>query len=319
MKKNARDKLKDRRTAAKQSDRRCDVKGCDRRTYDLTALCSKHLRARQRTSHPKVARGLPRSAWTKGGNTSALALSQQWLELNPPPSPILQAVQQILSPGTASGLLRDELEWHRNERSAYRERSGGVKVDYSPLGRLTTLLAVTVYCLEREREFPGDTLEIFRALALLRMRQRPPLFRGERIKTKDINTTARRELAHRINVGCGPYLTEAANLILAARAEAAAQMFKDTPITEPKDPEAERQQYPERFELFQPRKLMTDGPATGFYLPDGPPYWRRKPATRPEKSAALRKPRESFTEYLNNYLNHNPSYVNGRRWVGPRV
>src|SRR2546425_6599515 len=142
MKKNARDKLKDRRNAAKQSVRKCDVTGCGRRTYDLTALCSKHLRARQRTSHPKVARGLPRSAWTKGGNTSALALSQQWLELNPPPSPILQAVQETLSSETASGLLRDELEWHCNDRSAYRERSGGVKVDYSPIGRLTTLLSV---------------------------------------------------------------------------------------------------------------------------------------------------------------------------------
>jgi hypothetical protein len=86
-------------------------------------------------------------------------------------------------------------------------------------------------------------------------------------------------------------LSEAANLIIAARAETAAQMLKDTAITEPKDPEAERQQYRERFELFQPRKLMTSGPARGFYLPDGPPYWRRKPAALQNNPAALRESR----------------------------
>ncbi len=218
--KSAREASRLQRERVRQADRRCDYQSCTRPVFSTTGLCAIHYRGRQR-GHPSVTKALTQQEWA-----ACFEIAQQHLKDNPPPEEVLNRLDNALKPESAPQPLREELSWWRMPENIYKTTIGKKPRDNSMTGVLATLLGVTLYATERDVSFPGESLEVARAVAVLRMRKRPK--RGKNT-VKEIGTAVRKLLWRRLNVAVGLYLQETVKEMIAAKLDAESQKVAFTP------------------------------------------------------------------------------------------
>jgi hypothetical protein len=184
---------------------------CHRNIVGLGALCRRCRRRRGRFGTVKPHTRLDRSEWNNGAD-SPYAVAEKYIAEHPPPTDVIEGLRNLLAPGNplpptnnratnAAYVVRQEMLWQADPRSAKKCDAEGQPYTYSDEQRLAVLLATTLWIEEREGiGFPHDSADVARATALLLMRKRPrhPAGRIGAKRSRPIPPTALHAVARRL-------------------------------------------------------------------------------------------------------------------------
>jgi hypothetical protein len=197
---------------------RCEA--CGRPALGGGSLCLIHRERRKDYGSTKL-RGLPILRRNHRGGRSR----REWQDIVPmvktffkqhPPAPeIVFALNRVLDPGVPPTSLRSthpkavlyrELAWFQDPRSRKKPHSparGWLRDRYAPKVILASLIAATVYILERDRSFPGESEACSLGYVFASHWKRPRYPAGHPVP---LRASTRRLLAAKIRACLGVYL-----------------------------------------------------------------------------------------------------------------